>query len=95
MPVTEEDRLMVDATAPYYQQVGIRLLGYDLLLDNSGAWKISEINAGNIGGLFRLEYLGVKGVSDRFVDMLRARNGNDRASQLSQSWKTRTTVHMK
>ena len=71
MSVTEEDRLMVGATAPYYQQVGIRLLGYDLLLDNSGTWKISEINAGNIGGLFRLEYLGIKGVTDRFVDKLR------------------------
>jgi len=69
--VTEEDRLLVEATAPYYQQEGIRLLGYDLLLENSGTWKVSEINAGNIGGLFRLEDLGVKGVTDRFVDKLR------------------------
>ncbi len=81
MPVTEEDRGMVEATAPYYQRTGIRLLGYDLLLDNSGTWKISEINAGNIGDLFRLEYLGVKGVSDRFVDKLRSRNGTHRATQ--------------
>jgi glutathione synthase/RimK-type ligase-like ATP-grasp enzyme len=95
MPVTEEDRRMVEATAPYYQQAGIRLLGYDLLLDNSGTWKISEINAGNIGGLFRLEYLGVKGVSDRFVDKLRTRNGNRQATQFSQSGKAHTTVHVK
>ena len=95
MTITEEDRRMVEATAPYYQQAGIRLLGYDLLLDNSGTWKISEINAGNIGGLFRLEYLGVKGVSDRFVDKLRARNGNLKATQFSQSGKARTTVHVK
>ena len=86
---------MVKATAPYYQQAGIRLLGYDLLLDNSGTWKISEINAGNIGGLFRLEYLGVKGVSDRFVDKLRARNGNEKATRFSQSEKAHTTVHVK
>jgi len=72
MSVTEEDRILVTATAPYYQQAGIRLLGYDLLLDNNGTWKVSEINAGNIGGLFRLEYLGVKGVPDRFVDKLQA-----------------------
>jgi glutathione synthase len=93
MPVTEEDRRMVEATAPYYQQAGIRLLGYDLLLDNSGTWKISEINAGNIGGLFRLEYLGVKGVSDRFVDKLRSRNRTHRATQSIQSMKENPTSH--
>jgi len=95
MPITEEDRQMVAATAPYYQQAGIRLLGYDLLLNDSGTWKISEINAGNIGGLFRLEYLGIPGITDRFIHKLRARNGNRLATQLSQSGKARTTVHVK
>ena len=93
MPVTEEDRRMVEATAPYYQQAGIRLLGYDLLLDNSGTWKISEINAGNIGGLFRLEYLGIKGVTDRFVDRLRTGDGIRGATELSLSKKECTTAH--
>ena len=51
MTVTDEDRRLMEATASYYQQAGIRLLGYDLLLDNNGTWKVSEINAGNIGGL--------------------------------------------
>lgn len=70
MPVTKEDHHLVNTTAPYYSQEGIRLLGYDLLLDNSGTWKISEINAGNIGGLFRLESLGVQEAPDRFVNQL-------------------------
>ncbi len=95
MPVTEEDRLTVKATAPYYQQAGIRLLGYDLLLDNNGTWKISEINAGNIGGLCRLEYLGVKGVSERFVEKLRSRNNTHRFTQSLQSMKEYTTAHFK
>jgi len=95
MPVTEEDRLLVEATAPYYQQAGIRLLGYDLLLDDNGTWKISEINAGNIGGLFRLEYLGVKGVSDRFIDKLRAKDENRKATLFSNRKKAGTTVHVR
>jgi hypothetical protein len=40
------------------------------LRDGNEGWLISEINAGNIGGLFRLEYLGVHGVADRFVDWI-------------------------
>lgn len=92
MPVTEEDRRLVAATAPYYKKAGIRLLGYDLLLDNSGTWKVSEINAGNIGGLFRLEYLGVKGVTDRFVEKLRTGNENCRGTSSSPSTKKHPTA---
>ena len=57
--------------------------GYDLLQNDSGSWTISEINAGNIGGLFRIEYLGVPGVTDRFVAWLHAyydRNNPGRSS---------------
>jgi len=92
MPITEEDRRMVEATAPYYQQAGIRLLGYDLLLDNSGTWKIIEINAGNIGGLFRLEYLGIPGITDRFIHKLRACDRNRRVPQFPRSVKESTTA---
>jgi len=92
MPVTEEDRLMVDATAPYYHQTGIRLLGYDLLLDDGGTWKISEINAGNIGGLFRLEYLGIPGITDRFIHKLRACDRNRRVTQFPRSVKESATA---
>lgn len=70
--VSEEDRAIVAATAPYYQSVGIRLLGYDLLRDDDGSWKVSEINAGNIGGLFRLESMGITGATARFVKKLQA-----------------------
>jgi glutathione synthase/RimK-type ligase-like ATP-grasp enzyme len=92
MTITEEDRRMVEATAPYYQQAGIRLLGYDLLLDNSGTWKISEINAGNIGGLFRLEYLGIPGITDRFIHKLRTCDRNRRMTQFPRSVKESTTA---
>lgn len=70
VPVEPEDQRLVDATCEHYREAGIHILGYDLLLDDDGSWRISEINAGNIGGLFRIEYLGVAGVADRFVDWL-------------------------
>ncbi len=70
VPVTDADRGLVSATAPYYCDAGIRLLGYDLLLDDDGSWKVSEINAGNIGGVFRLESMGVLGTTNRFVEKL-------------------------
>jgi glutathione synthase/RimK-type ligase-like ATP-grasp enzyme len=68
--VSDADRALVAQTSRPYLEVGINLLGYDLLRDDDGCWRISEINAGNIGGLFRLEYLGVSGVTDRFVAWL-------------------------
>ena len=43
---------------------------YDLLRGDDGRWLVSEINAGNVGGLFRIEYLGVQGLTDRFVNWL-------------------------
>ncbi len=68
--VTDADRVLIAETSRAYLDVGINLLGYDLIRDDDGGWRISEINAGNIGGLFRLEYLGVAGVTDRFVAWL-------------------------
>jgi glutathione synthase/RimK-type ligase-like ATP-grasp enzyme len=70
MPVEARDREIVAATCQPYLDAGIHVLGYDLLQDDKGEWIISEINAGNIGGLFRIEYLGVPGVTDRFVNWL-------------------------
>lgn len=70
IPVSEQERDLVDATSRVYQDHGIHVLGYDLLQDDDGTWKVSEINAGNIGGLFRLEQMGVEGVTDRFVQWL-------------------------
>ena len=56
--VTAHEEAVVAATEPAYQAVGIRTLGYDLLQDDDGAWVVSEINAGNVGGFGRLEELG-------------------------------------
>lgn len=56
--VTAHEVAMVTATEPYYRAAGIHTLGYDLLRDDDGAWVVSEINAGNIGGFGRLEALG-------------------------------------
>jgi glutathione synthase/RimK-type ligase-like ATP-grasp enzyme len=69
--VSDTDRALISETSRAYLDAGINVPGYDLLRSNDGGWLISEINAGNIGGLFRLEHLGVAGVTDRFVDWLR------------------------
>ena len=68
--VADEEREIVARTCGPYRDAGIHLLGYDLLHDDDGAWKVSEINAGNIGGIFRLEEMGVEGVTNRFVRWL-------------------------
>lgn len=70
VPVEPADQRIVAATCGHYREAGIHILGYDLLRADDGDRQISEINAGNIGGLFRIEYLGVAGVTDRFVDWL-------------------------
>ena len=68
--VDPREHALVAATSDSYTTRGIHVLGYDLLEDDDGVWRVSEINAGNIGGLFRLEELGVDGVTDRFVEWL-------------------------
>ena len=68
--VSADEHTLVSATSAAYKAHGIHVLGYDLLQDSDRSWRVSEINAGNIGGLFRLEDLGVEGVRDRFVDWL-------------------------
>ncbi len=73
--VAPEDAALVAATAPAYARAGIALLGYDLLRDDDGAWRVSEINAGNVGGLARLEQLGARGVTERFVAWLASARG--------------------
>ena len=66
---THVHHLLVRVTANRYRELGIYVLGYDLLRDDD-TWVVSEINAGNVGGLFRLQYLGVAGITDRLVDWL-------------------------
>ena len=70
LEVTDRDREIVARTCDAYRGEGIHLLGYDLLRDDAGGWLVSEINAGNIGGVFRLEAMGVAGVTERVVGWL-------------------------
>jgi glutathione synthase/RimK-type ligase-like ATP-grasp enzyme len=60
----------IQHTAKHYQALGLHTLGYDFLMDNDGNWRISEINAGNIGGFARLELLTGQPVMDRFIGWL-------------------------
>ncbi len=68
--VTAAERALVAETAGCYARHGIHLLGYDLIEDETDRWRVSEINAGNVGGLFRLEALGAPALTDRFVRFL-------------------------
>lgn len=60
----------IQQTVKHYQALGLHTLGYDFLMDDDGTWRISEINAGNIGGFTRLELLTGQPVMDRFISWL-------------------------
>ena len=68
--ITDAERQAIAHTVGAYQARGLHTLGYDFLLDDDGVWRISEINAGNIGGFARLEQLTQTPVMPRFVDWL-------------------------
>ncbi|MEM9507747.1 MAG: YheC/YheD family protein [Cyanobacteria bacterium P01_E01_bin.35] len=68
--ITDDEREAIADTVGAYQTRGLHTLGYDFLLDDDGVWRISEINAGNIGGFARLEQLTQTPVMARFVDWL-------------------------
>ena len=68
--VTEAEREAIDGTVEHYRRRGLMTLGYDFLQDEEGTWRISEINAGNIGGFARLELLTGKPVMDQFLNWL-------------------------
>ncbi len=78
--VSEADREVVEATSGAFSHAGIRLLGYDLIRDVGDRYLVSEINAGNVGGLFRLESLSGLDLTDRFVAALRAYSKSERYS---------------
>ncbi len=79
-PVQNAERAAIAATYRRYQRAGIHVLGYDFIRDDDGRWRLSEINAGNVGGLARLEHLGVRGITDRFVDWLQTLRDRSRGS---------------
>ncbi|MEL6158621.1 MAG: YheC/YheD family protein [Cyanobacteria bacterium J06554_11] len=68
--IGEAERTAIAHTAHHYQALGLHTLGYDFLMDDDGTWRISEINAGNIGGFARLELLTGEPVMNRLIDWL-------------------------
>ena len=69
-PISEEEKIAINNTVSHYRNLGLFTLGYDFLLDEKGMWRISEINAGNVGGFARLEILTGKPVLDKFITWL-------------------------
>lgn len=68
--ISDFERNAIADTMVAYQKRGLHTLGYDFLQDDDGIWRISEINAGNIGGFARLEELTKTSVMERFIDWL-------------------------
>ncbi|MEM9541341.1 MAG: hypothetical protein AAGA60_17810 [Cyanobacteria bacterium P01_E01_bin.42] len=68
--ITAEEKEAIAATVGAYRDRGLHTLGYDFLMDETGTWRISEINAGNIGGFARLELLTGQPVMERFFAWL-------------------------
>lgn len=68
--ITPDEIAAIQQTVQHYQALGLHTLGYDFLLDDDGTWRISEINAGNIGGFARLELLTGQPVMARLVDWM-------------------------
>ena len=68
--ITDAEREAIAKTVGHYRDRGLHTLGYDFLMDNDGTWRISEINAGNIGGFARLELLTNKPVVERLISWM-------------------------
>ena len=68
--ISDYEKNAIAGTVGAYQERGLHTLGYDFLQDDDGRWRISEINAGNIGGFARLEDLTKTTVMDRLIDWL-------------------------
>lgn len=64
--VTAAEKEAIAATVGAYRDLGLHTLGYDFLMDDNGTWRISEINAGNIGGFAWLELLTGEPFMERF-----------------------------
>lgn len=69
-PVPDELRGVIAATAATYTKLGVLMLGYDFLRDDDGRWRLSELNAGNIGGYVALERAGGAPMVRRLLDAL-------------------------
>ena len=82
---TAQERKIIAATQSHYHKQGLPVLGYDFLRDDKGKATLSEINAGNVGGLARLEQLGKSGTINRFVNWLHSHDTVDGANGFLQS----------
>ena len=70
--ITPEEQDAIESTVESYHRRGLHTLGYDFLMDEDGIWRVSEINAGNIGGLTQLERLTQQPIMDRLImDLIR------------------------
>ncbi|NER39047.1 MAG: hypothetical protein F6J93_34695 [Oscillatoria sp. SIO1A7] len=68
--IAPEEREAIEGTVEHYRSRGLLTLGYDFLMDEGGTWRISEINAGNVGGFARLELLSQQPVMERLISWL-------------------------
>jgi len=68
--IGEYEREAIEATWPSYAAMGLNVLGYDFLLDEQNHWRISEINAGNVGGFARLDSLTGNRAMKTFLDWI-------------------------
>ncbi|MGF1515338.1 MAG: RimK family alpha-L-glutamate ligase [Elainellaceae cyanobacterium] len=68
--ITADEISAIEHTVEAYRRRGLHTLGYDFLMDDDGSWRISEINAGNIGGFARLELLTGRPVMNRLIDWM-------------------------
>ncbi|WP_204103901.1 MULTISPECIES: YheC/YheD family protein [Spirulina sp. CCY15215] len=68
--ITSEEKEAIAETVDAYRDRGLHTLGYDFLMDEAGKWRISEINAGNIGGFARLELLTSQPIMERLLTWL-------------------------
>ncbi|MEM8641223.1 MAG: YheC/YheD family protein [Cyanobacteria bacterium P01_G01_bin.54] len=83
--VDRAEREAIAATVDHYRRLGLHTLGYDFLQDSAGNWRISEINAGNIGGFAWLELLTGKPVMMRLFDWFRDFAQRPQAAALAAS----------
>lgn len=65
--ITKQEELAIANTVSAYQQRELHTLGYDFLMDNDGSWRLSEINAGNVGGFGRLSDLTKEPILERLT----------------------------
>lgn len=90
--ITDDEREAIENTVGYYQKLGLHTLGYDFLMDDDGTWKISEINAGNIGGFARLELLTGEPVMARLIDWLILYSQRPRIGSIANRLQTEQTA---